>query len=296
MTAHQVEVTRPGKVLFPGDGITKQDLVDYYRAISPLMLPHLKDRPITMFRYPDGIDGKAWVHKDMPDYFPEWINHYRVPKEGGTVDHVLCDDAETLAYLANQACITPHVWLSRVDKLDDPDRLVFDLDPVGDDFAAVRRAAFWLKELLDELELPSLPMTTGSRGLHVAVKLDRRAGFDDVRAFAREAAELLAAQHPSELTVEARKAKRGKRLYLDVARNGYSQTTVAPFAVRALPTAPIAAPLRWEQLSDRKLHARSFTLKSPPASDPWHDLLQGRGKALGAARKRLAKLAATASR
>lgn len=288
---HLVEVTRPEKVLFPDDGITKRDLVDYYLEISELMLPHLKDRPITMFRYPDGIGGKAWVAKDMPEHFPDWIDHFRVPKEGGTVDHVLCGDAETLAYLANQACITPHVTLSRVDKLDHPDRLVFDLDPFKDDFAAVRRAATWLKELLDELDLPSLPMTTGSRGLHVTVKLDRRTDFDTVRAFAREVADLLAAQHPSELTTEARKAKRGDRLYLDVARNGYSQTTVAPFAVRALPSAPVAAPLDWAQLSDRKLHARSFTLKSPPASDPWADLLKGRGKSLGAASKHLAKLA-----
>ena len=286
----QVEVTRPEKLLFPDDGITKQDLVDYYLAISELMLPHVKDRPITMFRYPDGIGGKAWVHKDMPDYFPDWIDHFVVPKEGGTVDHVLCDDAETLAYLANQACITPHIWLSRVDKLQHPDRLVFDLDPAKDDFAAVRDAASWLREVLDELELPSLPMTTGSRGLHVAVKLDRRADFDTVRAFARDVAELLAAQHPAALTTEARKAKRGDRLYLDVARNGYSQTTVAPFAVRALPSAPVAAPLDWSQLYDRKLHARSYTLKSPPTSDPWADLLKRRGKSLGAASKRLARL------
>lgn len=284
----QVEVTRPEKVLFPDDGLTKQDLVDYYLKISPLMLPHLKDRPITMFRYPDGIDGKAWVAKDMPDHFPGWIKHHRVPKEGGTVDHVLGHDAETLAYLANQACITPHIGLSRVDKLQHPDRLVFDLDPAKADFEAVRRAAWWLKDLLDELELPSIPMTTGSRGVHVAVKLDRRADFDTVRAFARDVAELLATQHPAALTTEARKAKRGDRLYLDVARNGYSQTTVAPFAVRALPSAPVAAPLDWAQLKDRKLHARTFTLKSPPTADPWvAAILKGRGRSLGAARKLL---------
>lgn len=291
-----VEVTRPGKVLFPDDGITKQDLVDYYRRISPLMLPHLKDRPITMFRYPDGVGGKAWVQKDIPDYFPDWIKRHRVPKEGGTVTHVLCDDAETLAYLANQACITPHVWLSRVDKPQNPDRLVFDLDPSKDDFAAVRRAAQQLKGLLDALELPSLPMTTGSRGVHVTVKLDRRADFDEVRAFAREVAELLAEQHPSTLTTEARKAKRGDRLYLDVARNGYSQTAVAPFAVRALPSAPVAAPLDWSQLDDRKLNARSYTLKSPPPADPWSALLKGRGRSIASARTRLSKLRPAPSR
>jgi bifunctional non-homologous end joining protein LigD len=208
------------------------------------------------------------------------------------VTHVLCDDAETLAYLANQACITPHIWLSRTGKLHHPDRLVFDLDPSKDDFATVRRAAHQLKELLDELELPSLPMTTGSRALHVTVKLDRRADFDEVRAFAREVAEVLAAQDPSSLTTEVRKASRHGRLYLDVARNGYSQTTVAPFAVRALPGAPVAAPLDWAQLDDRKLNARTYTLKSPPPSDPWESAMKARGKSLTAPAKRLAKLRA----
>lgn len=289
MTTRTIEVTRPEKVMFPADDLTKRDLVDYYLDIAPMMLPHLKDRPIVMFRYPDGIGGRAWVHKDIPDYFPEWINRVTVPKEGGTVTHVLCDNAETLAYLANQACITPHTWLSRADRLDNPDRLVFDLDPPSDDFAAVRTAAFSLRELLDELDLPSRPMSTGSRGLHVCVPLDRRAGFDDVRAFAREVAEVLAVQHPSTLTTEARKAKRGDRLYLDVARNGYSQTAVAPFAVRALPGAPVATPLHWEQLKDRKLNARTFTLKSPPPQDMWASE-RLRGRSLTAARKRLARM------
>jgi len=288
----RVEVTRPGKALFPEDGITKQDLVDYYLGIAPLMLAHLKDRPIVMFRYPDGIGGKAWVQKDIPDYFPDWIKRIRVPKEGGTVTHVLCDDAQTLAYLANQACITPHIWLSRADKLRHPDRLIFDLDPDKEDFAAVRRAAHQLKELLDELELPSLPMTTGSRGVHVTVKLDRRADFDEVRAFAREVAEVLAAQHPTSLTTEVRKASRHGRLYLDVARNGYSQTGVAPFAARALPGAPVAAPLDWSQLDDSKLNAHTYTLKSPPPSDPWDGPMKARGKSLSSARKRLNKLRA----
>ncbi|WP_117211245.1 non-homologous end-joining DNA ligase [Allorhizocola rhizosphaerae] len=281
----RVEVTRPDKVLFPDDGVTKADLVGYYRDIAPLMLPHLRKRPLVMFRYPDGVGGKAWVHKDIPDYFPGWIHRVEVAKEGGTVTHVVCDDADTLAYLANQACISPHVWLSKIDKLDHPDRLVFDLDPAGS-FATVKTAALRLRELLDELGLPSLPMTTGSRGLHIIVRLDRSAGFDQVRAFARDVADLLAARHPATLTTEARKAKRGRRLYLDVARNGYAQTAVAPFAVRALPGAPVAAPIEWSQLDSLK-SARDFTVRKPPA--PWPDT--PRGRSLRAAHKRLKALA-----
>ncbi len=279
----RVEVTRPEKVLFPRDGLTKADLVGYYRDIAPLMLPHLRGRPLVMFRYPDGIDGKAWVHKEVPDYFPDWIHRLEVPKEGGTVTHVVCDDADTLAYLANQACISPHVWLSRVDKLDHPDRLVFDLDPHGG-FETVRRAARLVGGLLDELGLPSQLMTTGSRGLHVIVRLDRRADFDQVRAFARDVADLLARQYPDELTTEARKAKRGKRLYLDVARNGYAQTAVAPFAVRALRGAPVAAPIEWSQLDSLK-GAQDFTVRKPPG--PWRET--PRGRSLRAAQRRLTR-------
>lgn len=266
LVARNVEITRAEKVLFPRDRLTKADLVAYYRSVAPLMLPHLRNRPLVMFRYPDGIDGKAWVHKEVPDYFPAWIHRVTVPKSDGKVTHVVCDDASTLAYLANQACITPHVWLSRVDRLDHPDRLIFDLDPPGISFAPVRRAAHIVGELLSELGLPSNLLTTGSRGLHVIVRLDRRADFDTVRDFARSVAALLAERYPRDLTIEARKAKRGKRLYLDVARNGYAQTTVAPFAVRALPGAPVAAPIEWSQLDDPGLTARTYSVANPASA------------------------------
>jgi bifunctional non-homologous end joining protein LigD len=283
----RVEITRPGKKLFPE--LTKRELVDYYLSVAPMMLGYLRDRPVTMFRYPDGIDGKQWVQKDMPSHFPEWIERVEVPKEGGTVTHVLCHKADTLAYLANQACITPHIWLSRADRPDHPDRLIFDLDPSKDNFRLVREAAFALRALLEEVGLASLPMTTGSRGLHVVVKLDRRDNFDGVRDFARAVSAVLETRHPKLVTAEVRKAKRDGRLYLDIARNGYAQTVVAPFAVRARPGAPVAAPITWEQLDDAKLNARTYTVRKPPPHDAWEGL-KGRGRSLGAARKRLAAL------
>ncbi|MBT2405235.1 hypothetical protein J7I97_22750 [Streptomyces sp. ISL-87] len=186
--------------------------------------------------------------------------------------------------------MTPHRWLSRADRPDHPDRLVFDLDPPGDDFTAVREAARWTHELLEELELPSLLMTTGSRGVHVVVPLDRRMPFDEVRAFARDAAELLAARH-DHLTTEARKNARRGRLYLDVQRNAYAQTAVAPYAVRARPGAPVAAPVRWADLDDPDLTAWRWTLATVDRllkDDPWQDA--PRGRSLHSAGRRLAAL------
>ncbi|MFF3328121.1 non-homologous end-joining DNA ligase [Streptomyces sp. NPDC002888] len=291
-----VEVHRPDKVLFPGGGgakeYTKGDLVDYYRAVAPFMLPHLRGRPLMLERHPDGIDGPRFMQKNTPENYPEWITRVEVAKEGGTVCHTVCDDTATLLYLADQASLTLHRWLSRVDGVDRPDRLVFDLDPAGDDFPAVREAARLLRELLDELKLPSAPMTTGSRGLHVVVPLNGRHDFDEVRAFARDAADTLAAAHPDRLTTAARKKERGERLYLDVQRNAYAQTAVAPFTVRARPGAPVATPIAWSQLDDLDLDARRWTVADAvdqARTNPWADVLRT-GRALGPARRRLNKL------
>ncbi|GAA3504632.1 non-homologous end-joining DNA ligase [Streptomyces prasinosporus] len=294
-----VEVHRPDKVLFPGGGdageYTKGDLVDYHRAVAPYMLPHLKGRPLMLDRRPDGIDGPTFMQKNTPDGYPEWITRVEVAKEDGTVRHAVCDDAASLLYLVDQASITLHRWLSRADGaggVDRPDRLVFDLDPPGDDFAAVREAARLLGELLDELNLPSALMTTGSRGLHVIVPLSGRHDFDDVRAFAREVADALVADHPDRLTTAARKKDRGDRLYLDIQRNAYAQTAVAPYTVRALPGAPVATPVSWDQLDDPDLHARRWTVADAveqARTDPWAGLLR-RGRSLGPARRRLRAL------
>lgn len=306
-----VEVHRPDKVLFPGgDGggdsaakeYTKGDLVDYYRSVAPFMLPHLRGRPLMLERHPDGLDGPAFMQKNTPENYPDWITRAEVAKEDGTVTHTVCDDTATLVYLADQACLTLHRWLSRTRHVERPDRMVFDLDPPsvperpggtpGGRFASVREAARLLRELLDELELPSAPMTTGSRGLHVVVPLDGRHDFDEVRGFARDVAELLAAGHPDRLTTAARKKDRGDRLYLDVQRNGYAQTAVAPFTVRARPGAPVAVPIAWEQLDDPDLGPRRWTIADAvdqARTDPWAGVPR-RGRALGPARRRLDSL------
>ncbi|MFF0425363.1 non-homologous end-joining DNA ligase [Streptomyces sp. NPDC004520] len=283
-----VQVSRPEKVLFPEDGITKADLAAYYRTVARRMLPHLRGRPLMLERYPDGIGEPGFQQKEIPAHFPDWVHRAELPKEGGTVTHVLCEETATLVLLADQGCVTPHRWLSRADRPDHPDRLVFDLDPPGDDFRPVREAAGWLHELLDELGLPSLLMTTGSRGLHVLVPLDRRAPFDDVRAFAADVAAVLADRHPDRLTTEVRKKARHGRLYLDIQRNGYAQTAVAPYAVRARPGAPVAAPISWDDLQDPDLDARRWTLTDADRlvrENPWSPA--GRPRSLKAAAHRL---------
>ncbi|WP_328437634.1 non-homologous end-joining DNA ligase [Streptomyces sp. NBC_00444] len=288
-----VEVHRPGKVLFPGGGdakeYTKGDLVDYYRDIAPFMLPHLRGRPLMLQRQPDGLGGPQFMQKNTPDHYPEWITRVEVSKEGGTVCHTVCDDTATLLYLADQACLTLHRWLSSTDSLDRPDRLVFDLDPSEDDFEKVREAARLLGGLLDELKLPSALMTTGSRGLHVIVPLNGQHDFDEVREFARDLADTLADAHPDRLTTAARKKDRGDRLYLDVQRNAYAQTAAAPYTVRAKPGAPVATPLTWTQLDDPDLDARRWTIADAveqARTDPWSGVMK-KGRALGPARRRL---------
>ncbi|NUO40627.1 MAG: ATP-dependent DNA ligase [Streptomyces sp.] len=290
-----VEVHRPDKVLFPGSGETKEytkgDLADYYRAVAPFMLPHLRGRPLMLERHPDGVDGPRFMQKNTPESYPDWITRVEVPKEGGTVCHTVCDDSATLLHLADQACLTLHRWLSRVGHVERPDRLVFDLDPSdeGDDFAPVREAAELLGELLDELRLPSALMTTGSRGLHVVVPVNGHDDFDEVRAFAKDVADLLVAGHPDRFTTAARKKDRGDRLYLDIQRNAYAQTAVAPYTVRARPGAPVATPMSWSQLDDPGLDARRWTIEDAvdqARTNPWAGVM-GRGRALGPARRRL---------
>lgn len=271
----EVGVSNLDRVLFPRDGLTKGDLIDHYVRVAPAMLPHLRGRPVTMVRHPRGIDGESFFQKNAPRGAPPWLPRAEVPKKDGTVEHVVCEKAADLAYLANLACITPHVWLSRTDALDRPDRLILDMDPGRRDFRVVKEAALLARELLDRAGLPSFVMTTGSRGLHVVVPLDRSAGFDEVRAFAQGVGEEMV-RRDDRFTTERSVEEREGRLLVDTFRNAYAQTGVAPYAVRAKDGAPVAAPLRWEELDDPALGPRSFTvrniLRRLEDGDPWKDI------------------------
>jgi bifunctional non-homologous end joining protein LigD len=287
-----IEVTHPDKVLFPDAGITKADLVDHYARVAPVMVLHVRDRPTSQHRFPGGIDGQDFWHKQVPRYFPEWIPRVRVRTEKGPQEQVLCNEAATLGYLANQNCITPHVWLSRADALERPDQLIVDLDPPGDDFEPVRRGAFTLKDLLEDLGLVPFVKTTGSKGLHVVVPLRRDHGFDEVRAFAGALARELADREPG-LTTEFLKRERRGRVFIDVGRNAYGQTAVPPYAVRARPGAPVATPLSWDEVRDRRVGPRTFTLRSlarrlERVGDPWRGMAR-RARSLRGAAEALAR-------
>jgi bifunctional non-homologous end joining protein LigD len=254
---------------------------------------------MTLQRYPDGIDGGMFFSKEIPKYFPDWIARARLTKAGGSVTHVVCNDAATLVYLANQACLTSHVGLNRVDALDRPDHMIFDLDPAREDVAELRDAALKVRELLDDLGLHTVVKTSGSKGLHIVVPLSGDAPFKDVRAFSRDAARLVAAQVPT-TTIEQRKDQRDDRIFVDWLRNAYAQTAVSPYSLRALPGAPVALPIDWSEVEDRDFHPRMFSMSEAlrrveREPDPWAGWRR-RARSLDRPRARLDKeLAATRS-
>jgi bifunctional non-homologous end joining protein LigD len=276
---YHVELSSTDKLLFPDSGIRKGALIDYYREVAGVMLPHLEDRPLTLQRFPDGIGEAGFYQQQSADYFPDWIRTCSTPRAGNgeAVQHVLCNNRATLAYLANQAAITLHGWLARAPRITRPDRLIFDLDPPDHDFAAVRRAARQVVKLMQSLQMTPFVMTTGSRGLHVVAPLRAAADFDTVRGLAQDMASVLAGRHRETLTVEQRKQKRRGRIYLDVMRNAYGQTTVMPYAVRALPGAPVATPLDIDELDDSRLapqrwHLKNILRRLGSKTDPWADI------------------------
>lgn len=288
-----VDIPRADKLMFPDDGISKADLAAYYVAVAPVMLPHLAGRPINMERFPDGIGAGGFYEKKVPSHFPDWVARVRVATSDGEQEQPVVEDEQTLAYLAGQACITPHAWLSTVGSLGRPDQMIFDLDPSVDDLAAVRQATRLLGALLDDLGLAAFVKTTGSRGYHVLVPLRPDESFDDVRAFARAVAARLVDEEPDLVTLEQRKAKRGDRVYVDVMRNGYGQTAVPPYAVRARRRAPVATPIEWSELS--RAAPNHYTISSvrrrlAQRADPWRDL-GAHAQSLGRARQRLRRSA-----
>lgn len=277
-------ITHPDKVLFPDERITKGELVAYYETIAPLMLPHIRGRPITMERYPSGIGEKGFWQKDVSKGFPAWLERVDVPKKDGTVHHPIIRDTRSLLWVANQNTITPHVWTSRVPNLYYPDICVFDLDPSADRPEELRAAALARRELLHELGLPSWLKTSGSKGFHIVVPLDGKAAFGDVAQFAHSVGTTLVNRDPAHLTQEFSKADRRGRIYVDTGRNGYGATFAAAYAVRAKPGAPVSAPCTWEELERGEIGPGTFTLRTMPVrvaavGDLWSDMRR-RGRSL----------------
>jgi bifunctional non-homologous end joining protein LigD len=273
-------ITHPDKILFPADGITKGELASYYESIAPVMLPHLRRRPITMERFHRGIGAPGFFQKDVVKGFPEWLKRVEVPKHGGTVHHPIANDVRSLLWLANQNSITIHVWPSRTPNLYNPDICIFDLDPSNDDdLDTLRTVALKLRELLSELGLPSWIKTSGSKGFHIAVPLNGKSEFGEVARFAHTVGRILVSRDPDHLTQEFHKVDRGGRILVDTGRNGYSATYAATYTVRARPGAPVSAPCTWEEIERGEVGPKAFTLRTmaqriAATGDLWADMLK----------------------
>lgn len=261
---HTVDTSNLDKLFFPDHNITKGRVIEYYDRISDYLLPYLQNRPVTLSRYPDGINKKGFYQKEIPDYFPDWIDTIEVKKkENGSIKQIVCNNKASLIYLVNQGTLSFHPWLSSTTNLNKPDRLVLDLDPPANDFELVLKGAKKLRTVLEnDFELKTFVMLTGSEGVHITCPLKPVTDFEAVRSYAKSVAQNLAEKHPDLFTTEVRKEKRNNRLFLDYLRNSYAQTSVVPYSLRAKKGAPVATPLSWDELTKKGLHARSYHLKN----------------------------------
>ena len=280
---HTIECTNTDRVVFPEVGVTKGDVIEYYSDLADIMVPELHGRPLTIERYTKGLAGGGFFQKHVQKHYPPWIE--RVTLGAKTiVTYPLCNSAAALVYFANQGALAFHVWTSRESSPTQPDLIVFDLDPPDGGFELVRQTALILHESLDEIGLPAFVKTTGSKGLHVVAPLDGEDDFDDVTTLGHELGKVLAAKHPKLVTMEFYKKDRGGRLYFDAMRNTAGATFVAAYSLRGKPTAPVSAPIEWDELNDKKLRADSFTLltireRLAKHGDPWRTLRKHPGSA-----------------
>ena len=261
----KVKITNPKKIFWPAEGYTKGDLIAYYEAVAPILLPYLRDRPLVLTRYPDGIAGKSFFQKDAPEFVPAWVRTERIYSKDAEreIDYFIVNDSETLRYVVNLGTIPLHLWSSRLGFLDRPDWLILDLDPKGAPFADVVRVAQELHGILDELGLPSYVKTSGATGLHILVPLGARYTHEEARTFARLLA-LLGVQAAPDIATIARPVRsRDGKVYIDFVQNGHGRTIAAPFSARPLPGAPASCPLRWEEVTPELDPAR-FTIKTLP--------------------------------
>jgi bifunctional non-homologous end joining protein LigD len=287
-----VTITNPAKVFWPDEGYTKAELVEYYERVSGWLLPYLRDRPLVLARYPDGILGKTFFQKDAPEWAPEWIRRERIHAKGveRDIDYFVVDDVEALRYVANTGTIPLHLWASRVGTIERPDWLVLDLDPKGAPFTDVVKVALALRGILERLELPSYPKTSGATGLHILLPLGARYSYEETRTFARLLATLTVEAVPAISTIARMINTRGGKVYVDFGQNGPGQTIVSPLSVRPLAGAPVSMPLRWPEVTAR-LDPRRFTIRTAPArlekvGDPMTPVL-GEGIDIAAALGRL---------
>lgn len=287
IAGREVEISKTEKLFYPDDSLTKGDVVEHFQRVAEVMVPHLRGRPLTLRRFPDGITGEGWFQKEASDYFPDWLRVASVPQRGrdghdgrddrgNTVHYAVCEDAASLVYLANQATLEFHIWTSTLDALNNPDLLVLDLDPPEQaTLRKLRELTRRTRDLLAEIGLTPYLQCTGGRGYHVVAPLDASANFEVVRHLAGQAADHVAVAEPEQATTQLRKNKRGERIFIDANRNGYAQTFIAPYSLRSRPGASVATPLDWSELGKTepneydpaKLHKRLARKR-----DPWQDM------------------------
>lgn len=258
---HQVPVSNLDKVLWPEEGHTKDDLLRYYLDVAPLVVPFVEDRPLTLYRCPDGIRGECFYQKEAPDFMPRWVRTERLPTESedGETNFVIGGGAATLVYLTNLGCVEHNPWSSRIAQVGRPDLLLLDLDPAEVDFSEVRGAAELVGEVLGELGLRPFVKTSGGKGIHVMAPLRPEKSFEEVRALAKRAAEQVRSRDPRLFTLSPRKSARKGKIFLDYLRNARGATMVSPYSVRPRPGAPVSTPLDWEELK-RSFEPRDYHL------------------------------------
>jgi bifunctional non-homologous end joining protein LigD len=295
--AAEVRLSNPDKVFWPSDGYTKRDLFEYYRKIAPALLPYLRDRPLVLTRFPDGIEGNSFYQKNTPGFVPDWIRTVPIWSEHSERElaYVVCDDLSTLLYLANMATIPLHIWASRVESLDHPDWCILDLDPKDAPFENVVEVARAIHKLCKEIELPAYVKTSGSTGLHVLVPLDGRFDYAMSRALGELLSQVVVARHPKIATLTRTIADREGKVYLDYLQNRRGQLLVAPFSVRPIAGAPVSTPLKWSEIK-KGLDIRRHTIRSVPRrvaqlkADPFRGVLDDAPDLLAVLERLQAKL------
>ncbi len=291
------DFTNTKKIFWPDEGYTKGDLIEYYRSVSPWLLAYLRDRPVVMTRYPDGIGGKSFFQKDAPGFRPDWIRTERMWSEDTQreIDYFVCNDEASLLYVVNLGTIPLHLWASRAPTLERPDWCVLDLDPKGAPFDHVVEVALAAKKLCDRIDLPVLIKSTGSSGLHLMIPLGRQCTHEQSRSLGELLARCLVEQLPEIATIVRQVTQRDGKVYVDYLQNGSGKLIVAPFSVRPLPGAPVSVPLAWREVN-RKLDIRKHTIRTVPErmkklkTDPLAEVLElepDLGAALGRLMERM---------
>lgn len=257
-----IDITHPDKILYKKLKLSKIDVAKYYEFIAPFMLPHIKNRPLSLKQYPEGIEKAGFFHKHKADFYPDFLPVFEINmhKTHTTMQMTGTNKAKDLVYLAGQNAIEFHIPTSNIKHIEKPDQIILDLDPSDNDFEKVRVLALLAKEIIEEQNMDCFVKTTGNRGLHIHIPINSKLTYEKIKPISKELAQHIQEQAPELATTEIRKNKRGKNVFIDYLRNDYAMTAIAPYSLRANVNAGIATPISWEELKQGEIHAQSFTI------------------------------------